>query len=253
MNKTFNKLSSLCSLISCGRATLGFMLVGAFAIFGQGAHSAGLAENKVTASVIDSKLVFDQALNDYFAGRYSDAQKGYNRLKDTDYHGVSAVPAAINAIAQTQYSDAQKSFAEIKKGSSQRDKEYAQLWNLWLTAKQWKGSNEELNKELKRQVESQTWHLPFEKSIAGLYAGRETVESVFDAVSALTADAALHQDALTEATFFAGGYLQNVKHDNAAAKQLFNDNLNKLNSVSLERPLIDRECAALNKLIHQSK
>lgn len=91
------------------------------------------------------------------------------------------------------------------------------------------------------------------QSIAKLYVGQETIENVFNSVSTQGSDETLRKDALTEATFFAGGYLQNVKHDNAAALRLFNDNLNKLNSVSLERPFIDRECASLNKLAPQSK
>ncbi|ECX8488451.1 helix-turn-helix transcriptional regulator [Salmonella enterica] len=74
---------------------------------------------------------------------------------------------------------------------------------------------------------------------------------IFPAASFLNANVVPLKDARTKATIFAGGYLQNVKHS-APAKQLFNDNLNKLNSVSLERPSIDRECASLNKLTHHS-
>ncbi|UTJ49481.1 hypothetical protein NLZ15_10890 [Atlantibacter subterranea] len=254
MNKAFNTVPSFRSPYGCMKKALSVMLVSSLAIFGHCALASEQTSNKPLATqVIDTKAIFSQAIDDYFSGRNREAQKGYERLGNTEYAAISAVPAAVNLVALGQYSEAQKAFANIKNSSSVRDREYAQLWDLWLTAKQWKGSDKELNKELKRLVYSQTWHLPFEKSIAGLYAGRETVDSVFSAVSAFNADAAQQQDARAEATFFAGGYLQNVKHNSASAKQLFNDNLSKLNSVSLERPFIDRECAPLNKLTRQSK
>lgn len=254
MNKPLNEMSSTGSPCDCMKTLLGAILISSLAVFGHYAMaSEPTSDKKSVINVADNKAIFNQAINDYFSGRNSEAKKGYERLNDTDYAAISAVPAAVNLVAMGQYSQAQKAFMDIKSSSSVRDREYAQLWDLWLTVKQWKGSDKELNKELKRLVYSQTWHLPFEKSIAGLYAGRETVDSVFSAVSAFNADAAQQQDARAEATFFAGGYLQNVKHNSASAKQLFNDNLNKLNSVSLERPFIDRECASLNKLTHQSK
>lgn len=254
MKETINTLSSMRAPFNRVKKTVGIMLIGTFIIFGNYSVASTQSLNTpVKISAPDNKAIFSQALADYFANRNNEAKIGYDRLKNTDYAAFSAVPIAMNLVALGQYSQAKKAFAELKRSENQRDKEYAQLWELWLTAKQWKGSDKDLKKELNRLVNAQIWHLPFEKSIAGLYAGRETVESVFDAVSAFNADAAQHQDALTEAIFFAGGYLQNVKHDNAAARQLFNDNLNKLNSVSLERPFIDRECAALNKLASQSK
>lgn len=254
MKKTFYILSSLRSPYGCVKKTLGVILIGSFILSGNYCLASVKAVDVApSVKAINSKDIFNQAIDDYFAGRYTTAQAGYDRLKGTDYVALSAVPSAINFVAQDNFPEAKRIFSEIKASPNVRDREYAQLWELWLTAKQWSGSNKELNKELTRLVDSQTWHLPHEKALASLYAGRGTVDSVFSAVSAFDADAVQKQDAMTEATFFAGGYLQNVKHDNAAAKQLFNDNLNKLNSVSLERPLIDRDCAALNKLTHKSK
>ncbi|MCK7230000.1 hypothetical protein L8P27_19540 [Enterobacter asburiae] len=254
MYKTITTLSSLRSPYGRVKKALGVILIGLFVFFGQSAQAAETLNNKpAVVQDTDGTALFNQALDDYFSGRNHEAQLGFERLKKSRIAAVSAVPAAVNLVALGQYSDAQKAFADIKSNASVRDREYAQLWELWLTAKQWKGNDKALDKELKRLVYSQTWHLPYEKAIAGLYTGRETVDSVFSTVSAFNADPALQQDARAEATFFAGGYLQNVKHDSASAKQLFNDNLNKLNSVSLERPFIDRECASLNKLTHQSK
>lgn len=254
MKKAFNTLSSHHSPFNLVKQTLGAILISSIVFISNHAIASKYTVNSTTtAKVIDSKAVFNQAIEDYLSGRYKSAQAGYQQLKNTDYAAVSAVPTAINLVALKKYSQAKKAFGELKLGTDLRTREYAQLWELWLTAKQWKGSNKALNKELKRLVDTQTWHLPYEKSIAALYAGRESVESVFNAVSAFNADAVLQQDALTEATFFAGGYLQNVKRDSASARQLFNENLNKLYSVSLERPLIDRECASLNKLSIKSK
>lgn len=253
MNEAFNTMSFLRSPYGGVKRSLGVMLISSLAIFGHYASAAGQdVNNTPQTQIIDAETIFTQAVNDYFAGRNQQASNGYERLSNTNYAAISAVPSAVNLVALEKYSEAKKAFAKIKSSANVRDREYAQLWELWLTAKQWKGSAKALDRELKRLAYSQSWHLPFEKTIAGLYAGRETVDSVFNAVSAFNADALQQQDARAEATFFAGGYLQNVKHNSASARQLFNDNLSKLNSVSLERPLIDRECAALNKLTHQS-
>ncbi|MEJ8833120.1 hypothetical protein [Enterobacter cloacae] len=203
--------------------------------------------------VNDAGAVFNQALNDYFTEHNREAKKGFERLASTKYADISAVPAAVNLVALGEFSQAKLAFVNLEKSSVVREKEYAQLWELWLTAKQWKGSRNALKKELQRLVNMQDWQPSYMKNIAKLYAGQGTIESVFNSISTQVLDEALRKDAFTEATFFAGGYLQNVKHDNAAAMQLFNGNLNKLNSVSLERPFIDRECAALNKLALQSK
>ncbi len=254
MKQALYESSSLRLHIGCVRNVLNIILIGSCVIFSQGASASNFSNNSAsTTVVVESKTTFEHAVDDYFAGRYGEAKKAFDKLRKTDYASVSAVPAAVNLAAMGNYSSAQKAFSRLTKSANVREKEYAQLWQLWLTAKKWRGSNKELNKKLERLVNAQDWQPSYMKNIAKLYAGQETIESVFNSISTQVLDEALRKDALTEATFFAGGYLQNVKHDNAAAMQLFNGNLNKLNSVSLERPFIDRECAALNKLALQSK
>ncbi|WP_313080568.1 hypothetical protein [Atlantibacter sp.] len=254
MNQTLETFSCLRPRINCVRNFFNIILIGSVAIFSNGAVASTPSNNMTTRNVvIDGKALFEQAVNDYFSGRYKEAKLEFNQLRKTDYAGVSAVPAAVNLVAMGQNANAQKAFSRIKKSTNVREKQYAQLWELWLTAKQWRGNDKDLNKKLIRLVNSQNWQPSYMQAIARLYAGQETIDSVFNSISSQGLDEALRKDALTEATFFAGGYLQNVKHDNAAARQLFNGNLNKLNSVSLERPFIDRECAALNKLASQSK
>lgn len=215
--------------------------------------SAASNNSGASVSANDSKAVFEQAVADYFSGRYGQAQKRFNELRNTDYAAASAVPAAVNLVAMGKYTSAQQAFGQIQKSTNVREKEYAKLWELWLTAKLWRGSNKGLINKLNKLVAAHDWQPSYMQDIAKVYAGQENVEDLFNSLSTQGLDEASHKDAFTEATFFAGGYLQNVKHNNAAAMQLFNDNLNKLNSVSLERPFIDRECASLNKLTHHSK
>ncbi|MEB0951060.1 hypothetical protein [Citrobacter sedlakii] len=254
MNRTINILPSFDTFSRCVEKLPGIILISASAIFGNYAYATSEAPRAIQEKdYFNGQVIFNQALDDYFADRNREAMKGFNRLKGTDYAQVSAVPYAINLVALGKYSQAKKSFSNLKNSTLVREREYAQLWELWLTAKEWKGSNILLGKTLQRLVSAQNWHPSYMQTIAGLYAGQETVENVFRAVDALSSDPALRKDAFTEATFFAGEYLQNVKHDSAAAKQLFNANLSKLNSVSLERPFIDRACATLNKHTHKSK
>ncbi|MDA3131171.1 hypothetical protein [Atlantibacter subterraneus] len=254
MNQASHESSSLRIKFGCVRTLLTALLISSCTLFCQDVLASNTANENTPGSIAtDSKAVFERAVDDYFSGRYGEAKKAFGQLYETDYADASAVPAAVNLAAMGKYTSSLKAFGRIKKSTNVREKQYAQLWELWLTAKQWRGSNKELNKKLERLVSSQDWQPSYMQSIAKLYVGQETIENVFNSVSTQGSDETLRKDALTEATFFAGGYLQNVKHDNAAALRLFNDNLNKLNSVSLERPFIDRECASLNKLAPQSK
>ncbi|MNC64540.1 hypothetical protein D3C75_1147550 [compost metagenome] len=58
------------------------------------------------------------------------------------------------------------------------------------------------------------------------------------------------RNALTEATFFAGGYLQYVKSNGNAALQLYQREQSHLNSTSLELPLIEKATATLMAVKH---
>lgn len=227
------------------------VIIGCCSLAGSNALASGLYTTPQYVSVQrDSKAIYDQAVRDYFDGRNFDAKKRYESLSGTDYSAISAVPAAVNLIALGDYSQAKLAFINIQENSQSREREYAQLWELWITAKQWKGNRNALNQELQRLVNSHNWQSSYMHTIAGLYAGQETVENVFRVVAAINNDAAREKDAYTEATFFTGGYLQNVKHNGVAARKLFNSNLNELNRVSLERTLIEREIATLKKPIH---
>ncbi|WP_347254698.1 hypothetical protein [Leminorella grimontii] len=231
------------------------MFAGFFVIHG---HTA-IAEQERAEPTISKEMgsthqqLFLDAINDDLSGRNKEARSIYDRLKISEMATVSAVPSAINYAALGQYDDAMKAFRMLSSSANARERDYARLWQLWLTAKQWKGTRAELTHNLKKQAVNYKWQLPYQQEIAQLYIGKGSEDSVFQSIENWNVEEAVKKDALTEATFFVGGYLQHVKQDIDRTRALFNANQSKLNSVSLERPFIDRECIALNKLTHQSK
>lgn len=204
--------------------------------------------HSATASPIQelsSKILLQRAISADLAGRPQQARVIYDNIKDREISDIAAVPSAINLVAMGRLSDAQNTFTDISINGRQRDKDYAQLWLLWLTARQWSDTPISLQKELQRRVQSYTWQYPWEQDIAKLYMGEGSPEALLTAIDNWNTLDTIKKDAFTEGLFFAGGYLQYVKHAPQEAAALFNKNRTRLNKTSLEQPLIIQELLAL--------
>lgn len=190
-------------------------------------------------------ILLQQAMSEDHAGRPQQARAIYDSIKDSEKSGIEAVPSAINLAAIGRFADAQNAFTDISINGKPRDKDYAQLWLLWLTARQWSDTQISLQKELQRRVQSYTWQYPWEQDIARLYMGEGSPEALLAAINNWNTLDTIKKDAFTEGLFFAGGYLQYVKHVPEKAAELFNKNKTRLNKTSLEQPLIVQESLAL--------
>lgn len=190
--------------------------------------------------------LFQQAIADDLATRPELARQAYDALKGSDMATQIAVPSAINLVALGQFSAARQAFNAVAASHNVYERDYAQLWQLWLTARTYSGKTQALKKELARMASGMNVRSPSQQALVRLYAGQDSAEAVFAAIAALPgSDELQRRDALTEATFFTGGYLLFVAHNHSAALQLYRREQNQLNSTSLERPLIDLTAATL--------
>ncbi|WMY73539.1 hypothetical protein RHD99_19120 [Buttiauxella selenatireducens] len=195
--------------------------------------------------------LFQQAVADDLAGRNSAARKAWDVLKNTDMAAQSAVPSAINLAALGKFDAASTAFDALTASSNTRESDYARLWQLWLTARTHVGKSAALKKELAILASGMNVSSPGQQALIRLYAGKGSTDAVFAAIAAMPGtDELQRRDALTEATFFTGGYLQFVTHDNKAALQLYEREQNHLNSTSLETPLINKAAATLQAAKH---
>jgi len=190
--------------------------------------------------------LFQQAVADDLAGRNSSARKAWDALMDTDMTAQIAVPSAINLVALGKFDAANKAFDALTASKDARERDYAHLWQLWLTARTSAGKSAAVKKELAILASGMNVSSPGQQALIRLYAGKGSTDAVFAAIAAMPGtDEIQRRDALTEATFFTGGYLQFVTHDNKAALVLYQREQNQLNSTSLERPLIQKAAATL--------
>lgn len=195
--------------------------------------------------------VFQQAISDDLAGYPQSARKAYDLLQDTEFSTKITIPSAVNLVALSQFDAAKKAFTEIAMGKNVQEAQYANLWLLWLTARTWSGSSATLQKYLSTSAMKYPPSSPCHQAITDLYAGNGSVEAVFSAVRTSHGTSPLQQkDALTEATFFTGSYLQYVQHNNKEALQLYKREQTLLNSTSLESPLINQAAETLLALHH---
>jgi hypothetical protein len=198
------------------------------------------------ASQADRVALFQQAIADDLAGRPTVARPAYDALENTDMAAQVAIPSAINLVTLGKFDAARQAFNTVAASSNVYERNYAQLWQLWLTARTYNGPPQALKKELARMASGMNLRSPSQQALVRLYAGQESVDAVFAAIAALPGNDDLQRrDALTEATFFTGGYLQFVAHNNKAALQLYKREQNQLNSTSLESPLINLIAATL--------
>ena len=189
-------------------------------------------------------ILLQRAINADLAGRPQQARAIYDHINHSEMSGIASVSSAVNLVTLGRFSDAANAFTDISINGKKRDQDYAQLWLLWLTARQWPDTQLSLQKELQHRVQSYVWQYPWEQDIARLYAGEGSPEALLAAINNWNIPDSIKKDAFTEGLFFAGGYLQYVKHAPQEAAALFNKNRTRLNKTSLEQPLIVQEFSA---------
>lgn len=183
--------------------------------------------------------LFRQAIADDLAARPASARRAYDALQGSDLATQIAIPSAINLVALGQFSAARRAFDAVAASGSVPEQDYAHLWQLWIIARTHSGQPQALKKELARMASGMHVSSPNLQALVRLYAGQGSVEATFAAVATMPVSNELQKsDALTEATFFSGSYLQFVAHNEPAAQALYKKYKNQLNSTSLERPLI---------------
>lgn len=218
------------------------LLVPAMASTSNTSHAADSAPKAHEARV----ALFQQAVADDLTGKNSSARGAWDALKDTDVAEQSAVPSAINLVALGQFDAAEKAFDALAVNHDARVSDYARLWQLWLTARTHTGTSTSLKKTLARMASPMNVSSSSQQALVRLYAGKGSIDAAFAAIAAMPGtDELQRRDALTEITFFTGGYLQYVARDNKAALQLYEREQNQLNSTSLETPLINKAAVTL--------
>lgn len=196
----------------------------------------------------NATAILTQAINDDLAGVPQLARKGYDSLVNTSSASDAAVPSAINYVSLDKPDVALKAFQAIQLGGSVRDAQYARLWQARLLMQKNKGKTKPLIETLK-PILTTAWGSAHEKAIAALFIGQGSVDDIYSAIMDQENQSAEQmRDAITESTFFAAGYLQFIKHDNAAANKLYQQYHLVFNRESLEAPLITREMKNLNTI-----
>lgn len=156
------------------------------------------------------------------------------------------MPSAINLAALGRFKQSKMAFDLLAKSKDPRTASYAGLWQLWLTARMHSGNSDTLKKELASMASGVNASSPNQQALVRLYAGTGSTDEAFSAIAAMPGtDELQRHDALTEATFFTGGYLQYVANDSQAALQFYERTQKQLNSTSMERPLINQAKASL--------
>lgn len=245
-------------------ALLSLLMLGSLLTFSQFA-SADAAVKPVSSGVEQSAAtvdpatrhaayiaVFKDAVANDLTGYPQVARKGYDLLQGTELEAQIATPSAVNLAVLNQFDAAKAAFGSIASGKSTQEAQYANLWQLWLTARTWTGSPAALQKQLAKATAKYHFTYPRYQAIANLYAGKGSPEAIFSAVKTMSENGLLAKgDAYTEATFFTGSYLQYVAHNNNAALKLYERELVHLNNTSLEKPLIDTATATLLAANHK--
>lgn len=193
----------------------------------------------------DPRVLFEQALVDDASGHPQEARKRYDLLRGTPMERTAAVPSAVNFVVLGRFDEARNAFSALSGSADAYEAGYAQLWQLWLYARTWRGDPGALREKLSQATVGLRAGNAQQQALLNLYAGQGSVEAVFAAIEASTTDNSLQRrDARTEAALFAGGYLQYVLRDSPSARHIYRRELPNA-AVSLERPLIQRSIDAL--------
>lgn len=216
------------------RLFLSIMLIGPLCVGSTNAFS-----QKQSSVQIAPQASYAQALADDSSGRHEQARKLFDALSSTELKAHSAVPSAVNLVLLERYADAHKAFSTLANSANPREAAYAQVWQLWLSARTWQGKPNDLRKHLKAQAHGLKGRDPMRQALIDLYAGKGSAEKVFTAIESMSVANAARRDLRAESAFFAGGYTQYVADDQAAALRLYQrEYVNS--SASLERPLLER-------------
>lgn len=195
-------------------------------------------------------VIFEQALLDDAEGHHLQARQQYDRLKTGPLASSAEVPSAVNLAAIGRFRDAGEAFKKLSTSQDSYVAGYAELWQLWLTARIHNGSSAIHRAKLAEAACRVHAASPQQQAIAQLYAGNGSVDAVFAAIDSMSfADPLQMRSARTEAAFFAGGYLQYVLKDYAAAKRIYDKELSQP-SASIERPLLKQSLAGLSIASH---
>lgn len=193
----------------------------------------------------DLRISFEQALVDDASGHPLEARKRYDLLRGTAMERAAAVPSAVNLAVLGRFDDARKAFIPLTGSADACEAGYAQLWQLWLDARTWRGDLASLREKLARDTVGLRAGNAYQQALFNLYAGQGSVEAVFAAIETSTAEnSQQRRDARTEAALFAGGYLQYVLGDTAMAQRLYRRELPQ-SVASVERPLIQQSMQTL--------
>jgi hypothetical protein len=191
------------------------------------------------------QAILTQAIADDAAGQHEQAHKWFAALAGTELQGESAMPAAVNLVLLERFDDARKAFGAIASGTDRKAASYAQFWQLWLSARTWRGSPADLRRQLAVQARALRATDPAHQALARLYAGQGDAQAVFTAIDAMTLDDATRRDLRAECAFFAGSWAQYVAGDKPAARHLYQRELVNAGD-SLERPLLQQALAELS-------
>lgn|GEM_PF-1322782 len=217
-----------------------------------GVHEQTAIAGDPAARHLAYSTVFNDAVANDLNGNPQAARQGYDLLLGTEFAGQVATPSAINLAVLNRFDESKTAFRHLADGKNTQEAQYASLWQLWLTARTWTGSSAALQKQLTKDTAKYHFTYPRYQAIARLYAGKGSPDAIFSAVKSMPETSPLAKgDAVTEATFFTGGYLQYVAHNNNAAQKLYEREKNALNRTSLEKPLIDKATATLLATNHK--
>lgn len=223
------------------RLFLSLMLIGPMSIGATNAFSQ--AQSSVQ---IAPQASYTQALADDASGRHEQARQLFDALSSTELKTDTAVPSAVNLVLLERYADARKAFDAIASTASPRDAAYAQVWQLWLSARTWQGKPGELRQHLKAQASGMQGKDAVHQALIDLYAGKGGTKEVFAAIEAMPIADAARRDLRAESAFFAGGFTQYVVANKTAALQLYQREYAN-STVSIERPLLERSIAELSR------
>ncbi|KLD61924.1 hypothetical protein Y882_18465 [Dyella japonica DSM 16301] len=185
-------------------------------------------------------MTYEQALVDDATGQHQSARQGYDALVGTAMTGLSAVPSAVNLVLLGRFEDARRAFMQLSKSDDAYLKAYSQLWQLWLDMRTWQGNNVELRGYIKHEAAKIQPATAQQQALKALYEGHIAADNVFAAIDgAMTQGTPAWRDAHTEATLFAGSYLQFVLRDEPAARQRYQRDISSF-SASIERPVIQQ-------------